>query len=124
MSPSTNNWTSRRTEHRCYAEIATDITTRNAERNDITHIVLYLCFDFLRLVMLPVSLNCPFLIAPSIFFNVYISTSHQTNIFKEYSSFPIHVLTKCIKKICHNYVTLAHVIVNTNIASYNIYYYK
>ena len=86
--------------------------------------ILHCIFLCLVYPMLPVSLNCPFLIAPSIFFNVYISTSHQATIFKEYSSFPIHVLTKCIKKICHNYVTLAHVIVNTNIASYNIYYYK
>ena len=38
-----------------------------------THIVLCFCFGFLRLVypMLPVSLNCPFLIVPSLFFNVY-----------------------------------------------------
>ena len=35
---------------------------------------LILCFVFLRLVypMLPVSLDCPFLIAPSIFSNVYL----------------------------------------------------
>jgi hypothetical protein len=38
-----------------------------------THIVLCVCFVFLRLVypMLPVSLDCPFLIAPSVFSNVY-----------------------------------------------------
>ena len=34
-----------------------------------------LCFACLRLVypMLPVSLDCPFLIAPSVFSNVYLS---------------------------------------------------
>ena len=38
-----------------------------------THIVLRFCFVFLRLVcsLLPVSLNCPFLIGPSLFSNVY-----------------------------------------------------
>ena len=41
-----------------------------------THIVLCFCFVCLRLVsfvryMLPVSLGCPFLIAPSVFSNVY-----------------------------------------------------
>jgi len=30
MSPPTNNWRWRRTEHRFYAEIVTDITTRNS----------------------------------------------------------------------------------------------
>jgi hypothetical protein len=36
-----------------------------------------LCCVFLRLVdrMLPVSLDCPFLIAPSVFSNVYLSKS-------------------------------------------------
>ena len=39
----------------------------------LTHIVLCLCFVVHRLVyqMLPVSLNCPFLIAPSVFSNIY-----------------------------------------------------
>ena len=39
-----------------------------------THIVLCFCFAFLRLVnpMLPVSLDCPFLFAPSVFCNVYL----------------------------------------------------
>jgi hypothetical protein len=41
-----------------------------------THIVLCFCFVVLRIVypMLPVSLNCPFLIAPSVFsyFNFHI----------------------------------------------------
>jgi hypothetical protein len=32
--PPTNNSRQRRTEHRFYAEIATDITTRNPERKD------------------------------------------------------------------------------------------
>jgi hypothetical protein len=37
------------------------------------HIVFRLCFVFLRLVysMLPVYLDCPFLIVPSVFSNVY-----------------------------------------------------
>ena len=34
MSPRTNNWKERRTEHTFYAEIVTDITTRNSERKD------------------------------------------------------------------------------------------
>ena len=39
-----------------------------------THIVLCFCFVFRRRVypMLPVSLDCPFLIAPSVFSNFYI----------------------------------------------------
>ena len=39
-----------------------------------THIVLCFCFVFLRLVchVLPVSLDCPILIAPSVFSNVYL----------------------------------------------------
>ena len=40
--------------------------------SDAQHIVCF-CFVFLRLVypMLPVSLDCPFLIAPSVFSGVY-----------------------------------------------------
>jgi len=34
MSLPTNNLSKRRTEHRFYAEIVTDITTRNEERKD------------------------------------------------------------------------------------------
>jgi len=34
MSPPTNNWMHRRTEHSFYAEIVTDIPTRNSERRD------------------------------------------------------------------------------------------
>ena len=34
MRPPTNNWRLRRTEHRFYAEIITDITTLNLERKD------------------------------------------------------------------------------------------
>jgi hypothetical protein len=58
-------------------EIVMDITTGNSECNDThnsttlkTHI---LCCVFLRLVypMLPVSLDCPFFIAPSVFSNIY-----------------------------------------------------
>ena len=47
-----------------------------------THTVLWLCFDCLRLVypMLPVSLNCPFLIVPAVFSNVYLqNTTQKTN---------------------------------------------
>ena len=40
----------------------------------LTHIVLCLCFIFLRLVypMLPVSLDYPFLAAPLVFSDVYL----------------------------------------------------
>ena len=40
-----------------------------------THIVLCFCFVLLSLVyhMLPVSLDCPFVIVPSVFSNVYMS---------------------------------------------------
>ena len=34
MNPPTNNWKQTGTEHRFYAEIVTDITTRNSERKD------------------------------------------------------------------------------------------
>jgi len=34
MSPPTNNWRLRRTEHLFYAEIIKDITTRNSEHKD------------------------------------------------------------------------------------------
>ena len=39
-----------------------------------THIVLCFCFACLRLVypMLPISLDCPFFIVPSVFSNVYL----------------------------------------------------
>ena len=39
----------------------------------LTHIVLCFCFDLLRLVcpVLSVSLDCPYLIGPSVFSNVY-----------------------------------------------------
>ena len=39
-----------------------------------THIVLCICFSCLRLVypMLPISLDCPFVIVHSVFFNVYL----------------------------------------------------
>jgi hypothetical protein len=33
MNPHTNNWKQRRTEHRFYAEIVTDIKTENSERS-------------------------------------------------------------------------------------------
>ena len=35
MSPPTNNWRINRTQYRIYAEIITDITTRNSERKDV-----------------------------------------------------------------------------------------
>jgi hypothetical protein len=39
ISPLTNNWRKRRTEHHFYAEIVTDITTRNTEYiNKVTQI--------------------------------------------------------------------------------------
>ena len=42
----------------------------------VAHIVLCVCFGFRCLVytILPVSLDCPFLIAPSIFSSVYVCT--------------------------------------------------
>jgi hypothetical protein len=40
ISPLTNNWRKRRTEHRFYAAILTDITTRNTEYiNKVTQII-------------------------------------------------------------------------------------
>ena len=41
----------------------------------LTQIVLCLCFVFLRIVypMLPLSLDFPFLLDPSVFFNVYLA---------------------------------------------------
>jgi hypothetical protein len=43
-----------------------------------THLVLCFCFVCLRLVysMLPVSLDCPFLIGSSVFSNVYVAVDH------------------------------------------------
>ena len=43
-----------------------------------THTVLCFCFVFLRLVypMLPVSLDCTFLIATSVFSNIYLFLQH------------------------------------------------
>ena len=40
----------------------------------VQHILCCSSFDFLRLVypMLPISLDCPFLIVPSVFSNVYL----------------------------------------------------
>jgi hypothetical protein len=39
------------------------------------HIVLCFCFVFLVYTMLPVSLDCPFLIAPSVFSSVNVNPS-------------------------------------------------
>ena len=49
-----------------------------------THIMLCLCFVFLLLVypMLPVSVDCPFLIASSVFSNIYLNTPGQQGIKK------------------------------------------
>jgi hypothetical protein len=46
-----------------------------------THIVFCFCFVFLRLVypMLPVSLDCPYLIAPSVFSSVYFTYCSEPN---------------------------------------------
>jgi hypothetical protein len=46
-----------------------------------THIVWCFCFVFLRVLfpMLPVSLDCPFLIAPSVFSNVYLQSRQDKN---------------------------------------------
>jgi hypothetical protein len=40
----------------------------------VQHILCLVFFGFLRLVypMLPVFLDCPFMIAPTVFFNVYL----------------------------------------------------
>jgi len=48
-----------------------------------TQIVLCFCFICLRLVypMLPVSLDCPFSIAPSVFSNVYLRLSYIMKVF-------------------------------------------
>jgi hypothetical protein len=61
ISPLTNNWMKRRTEHHFYAEIVTDITTRNTEY--IKHICVRVVFSFVY-HMLPVSLNGTFCLAP------------------------------------------------------------
>jgi hypothetical protein len=49
--------------------------------SNVQHILccVFICFAFLRLVypMLPVSLDCPFLIFPSVFSNVYLNNYGQ-----------------------------------------------
>jgi hypothetical protein len=54
------------------------------------HIGLCFCFVFLCLVytMLPVSLNCPLLIAPLVFSNIYLINLFFNFKFLYYSSFP------------------------------------
>jgi len=49
-----------------------------------TYIVLCFCFVFLRLVypMLSVSLDCPFLFAPSVISNVYWQDVHRRHLFQ------------------------------------------
>ena len=51
-----------------------NICTDNKSNNTLLYILLCFCFAFPRLVypMLSVSLDCPFLIAPSVFSNVYL----------------------------------------------------
>ena len=73
-----------------------------------THIVLCVCFIFLRLVyptfcMLPVSLSldCPVLIAPLVFSNVYRKNSeeHINNMLITYSFFiDFHLFTSSMTK--------------------------
>ena len=50
-----------------------------------THIVLCFCFVFLRLVypMLPVSLDCPFFIASSVFSDVYLNYLRDLDVAQE-----------------------------------------
>ena len=62
-----------------------------------THIVFCFCFVFLRLVfpMLPVSLNCPFLIAPSVFSNFYLPIRKCVFLLEaqKYASFLAHTIS-------------------------------
>ena len=55
------------------------VGSKIVEKNRPTRIVLCFCFVFLRLVhpMLPVSLDCPILIVPSVFSNVYFYSLHD-----------------------------------------------
>ena len=55
------------------------VGSKIVEKNRPTRIVLCFCFVFLRLVhpMLPVSLDCPILIVPSVFSNVYLYSLHD-----------------------------------------------
>jgi hypothetical protein len=55
------------------------VGSKIVEKNRPTRIVLYFCFVFLRLVhtMLPVSLDYPILILPSVFSNVYLYSLHN-----------------------------------------------
>ena len=45
--------------------------------NGVQHILccVFVLFDFVLCLMLPVSLDCPFLIAPSVFSSVYLTVS-------------------------------------------------
>jgi hypothetical protein len=55
------------------------VGSKIVEKNRPTRIVLCFCFVFLRLVhtMLPVSLDYPILILPSVFSNVYLYSLHN-----------------------------------------------
>jgi hypothetical protein len=56
-----------------------------------THFVLYFCFVFLRLVysMLPGSLDCPFLIVPSVFSNIFLEHPKKQAITTLIKIFPL-----------------------------------
>ena len=61
-----------------------------------THIVLCFCFVFHRLLypMLPVSLNCPFFIAPLAFFSVYLNPPFFIQVLVPYQK--SHQSCKCV----------------------------
>jgi hypothetical protein len=48
--------------------------------NGVQHILCYVCFVWIRLLypILPVFLDCSFLIAPSVFSNIYLLLSSPT----------------------------------------------
>jgi hypothetical protein len=62
---------------------------------------VFVLFVFLRLVyhMMPVSLDCPFLIAPSVFSNVYLGQLYW-DIFHILSMLCIHVVTFNVCEQC------------------------
>jgi hypothetical protein len=63
--------------------------------------VLCFCFDFLRLVygMLPVSLECPFMIAPSVLSNVYLQILWNNHLTEGRAFLPEEFsVAKCYRK--------------------------
>ena len=66
------------------------------------HIVLCFCFVFLRLVchIFPLSLNCPFLIARSVFSNVYLVICKRALYFSDLLSINV-VIWRLEGKSCH-----------------------